>query len=115
MEVNNLRLLYVKEYDDKPNEHSIVDYTYDAEYIKNFINSNDTAGYIKNNIICSGYAVTSVKINNSSVIKSYISDIYYVIINIEDVNNNSHFYLQYLNIFKQLHREYQLKGILDEL
>ena len=109
MNYNNLRILYCKEIHDNKDEINVVDYTYDTVYIKNYINKHDYKNDVLEQIKNFGYVRTSIKIN-----KSYMNDYYYLIIDI-DFNEIYSQYKYYLNLFKHLHRDYQLKGIINEL
>ena len=95
---NNLRLMYINLIDDAL---EICQYTYDTEYIKNSIDTHkDKIEILWDLEYNDGY--TKIKIKNKLIYKNYV---------LVDIEYNSY----YMDIFKQLHRDYQLKGILDEL
>ena len=82
--------------DDKCGDYHIFDYTYDTEYIKNYILEHDYGNYILDDLNLYGYS---------------LYDTSYIIINIEHLDYYQQ-HTSWLEAFKQLHRDYQLKGIL---
>ena len=113
MNYNNLRIIQVNERDDddESNDYNISEYTYDPLYIKEFIDNQNgnMVDTLKITLANMGFVI----INNDN---TKINAQHYIIIDIKYGNNtNNFFYNSYLNIFKEVHREYQLKGIINEL
>ena len=110
MNYNNMRIIH--------GNGSFLDYTYiidentyDTEYIKNYIDTHDSKEDIETRIKVFGY----VKIATDLDIHNIIVDVEFIN---SDVNTPTVYYNEYvkqLEHFKHLHRDYQLKGIINEL
>ena len=113
MNFNNLRIIYCKNAKryNQFDAFTIVDYTYDIDTIKNYIflykgMDNLAKDYILGDLYSSGYSRMSIEPDEPNT--------HIIIIDTESKTNNTD-YIIYINIFKQLHRDYQLKGIINEL